>query len=128
MPAESKSQRRLMGACEHGAGYASCPKGMTKAQMHDFATTKEKGLPMRVKKQAGGMIPRAPRMPAMPKPPRLVGAPRPMRASPITARVSGRLSSSAGMRKGGVAYEDGGVATCGKMKDHGGFADLGIGR
>jgi len=49
MPAVSKSQRRLMGACEHGAGYASCPKGMTKSQMHDFSSTKEKSLPNRVK-------------------------------------------------------------------------------
>jgi hypothetical protein len=56
MPAESKSQRRLMGACSHGAKYASCPKGMTKAQMRDFASTPEKGLPMRVKKQGGGVI------------------------------------------------------------------------
>lgn len=50
MPAKSIAQRRLMGACEHGAGYASCPKGMSKGQMHDFATTPEKGLPMRKKK------------------------------------------------------------------------------
>lgn len=45
MPAESKAQRRLMGACEHGAKYPGCPKDMTKDQMHDFATTKEKNLP-----------------------------------------------------------------------------------
>lgn len=56
MPAVSKAQRRLMAACEHGAGYASCPTGMTKAQMRDFATTKEKGLPRRVKKMQGGGI------------------------------------------------------------------------
>lgn len=36
-----------MGACEHGAGWSSCPKGMTKDQMHDFAVTKESGLPKR---------------------------------------------------------------------------------
>jgi len=48
MPSVSKAQRRFMGACEHGAGYESCPKGMTKQQMHDFAATKEKGLPERV--------------------------------------------------------------------------------
>lgn len=47
MPAVSKSQRRLMGACEHGADYEACPKDMTKEQMHDFATTKETGLPQR---------------------------------------------------------------------------------
>jgi hypothetical protein len=45
MPAVSKAQRRLMGACEHGADFASCPKHMTKSQMHDFAATKEKNLP-----------------------------------------------------------------------------------
>ncbi len=49
MPAVSKAQRRLMGACSHGAGYASCPKGMTKEQMHDFAVTKESSLPERRK-------------------------------------------------------------------------------
>jgi hypothetical protein len=47
-----------MGACEHGADYASCPKDMTKAQMHDFAVTKDKGLPNRVKKKfsSGGAV------------------------------------------------------------------------
>ncbi len=38
-----------MGACEHGANYAACPKGMTKQQMHDFAATPEMGLPARKK-------------------------------------------------------------------------------
>lgn len=47
MPAVSKAQRRFMAACEHGAGYASCPTGMTKQQMHDFAATKESSLPER---------------------------------------------------------------------------------
>jgi hypothetical protein len=50
MPAKSVAQRRLMGACEHGAKLDKCPKGMTKEQMRDFATTKEKGLPQHVKK------------------------------------------------------------------------------
>ncbi len=49
MPAKSVAQRKLFGACEHGSDYASCPKGMTKKQMHDFASTKDKGLPYRVK-------------------------------------------------------------------------------
>ena len=49
MPAKSKAQRRLMGACEHGANWASCPKGMSKQQMHDFAVTKESKLPKHVK-------------------------------------------------------------------------------
>lgn len=53
MPAESKAQRRFFGACEHGADYASCPKHMTKDQMHDFAATKEKGLPEHVAKKGG---------------------------------------------------------------------------
>ena len=51
MPAVSKAQRRLFGACEHGASYAACPKGMTHEQMHDFAATKEKGLPERKEKK-----------------------------------------------------------------------------
>jgi hypothetical protein len=98
------------------------------------------------KKQMGGMVPRMPRAPralGMPKAPALVGAPRPMRAAPITPRVAGRLSSAAGMHKGGVSsfpkphtYAGGGVvkgrsgdqspATCGSMKGHSGFAALGI--
>ncbi len=48
MPAESKAQRRLMGACEHGANFPACKKmrqSMSKSQMHDFASTKEAGLP-----------------------------------------------------------------------------------
>ena len=46
-PAVSKAQRRFMGACEHGAGYASCPKGMSRKQFRDFSRTKESGLPER---------------------------------------------------------------------------------
>ncbi len=51
MPAESTSQRRLMGACEHGADFEKCDKirkSMTHEQMHDFAVTKEAGLPKHV--------------------------------------------------------------------------------
>lgn len=54
MPATSVAQRRLMAACEHGAGYASCPKSMTKSQEHDFAKTPEKGLPERKDKKPKG--------------------------------------------------------------------------
>lgn len=46
MPAVSKRQRRFMAMCEHDASMSeSCPKGMSKSQMRDFAKTKEKGLP-----------------------------------------------------------------------------------
>ena len=48
MPAESKAQRRLMGAAEHGADFPAAKKireSMTKGQMRDFAATKEKDLP-----------------------------------------------------------------------------------
>ncbi len=51
MPAESVAQRRLMAACEHGADYPSCKKmrkSMSTEQMHDFAVTKESGLPKHV--------------------------------------------------------------------------------
>lgn len=64
------------------------------------------------KKQFGGVA----RMPRAPRAAGLIGAPRPMRPAPITPRISGRLSSSAGMQKGGVAsfpkphtYASGGV-------------------
>lgn len=54
MPAVSKAQRRLMGACSHGAGYDACPEGMSKAEMRKFASTPEKGLPMRKKGKKKG--------------------------------------------------------------------------
>lgn len=49
MPAASQAQQRLMGACSHGANWASCPK-MSKDKMLDFARTSHKGLPNRVGK------------------------------------------------------------------------------
>ena len=52
MPAVSKSQQRLMAACEHGAKLDACPKSMTKEQMHDFAATPRKGLPEHAAKAA----------------------------------------------------------------------------
>lgn len=53
MPAKSKSQRRLMAAAEHGATFPKAKAiraSMTGKQMHDFAATKEKGLPARTRK------------------------------------------------------------------------------
>lgn len=50
MPSLSKSQRRLMGAAEHGANFPLARKvrsSMSHKQMHDFASTKESGLPER---------------------------------------------------------------------------------
>lgn len=48
MPAESKAQRRLMGMAEHHPEKVMAKnKGvlkMSKGQLHDFASTKEKGL------------------------------------------------------------------------------------
>lgn len=47
MPSVSKKQRRFMAMCEHEVDDSMpCPK-MSKAEMRKFATTKEKGLPMR---------------------------------------------------------------------------------
>jgi hypothetical protein len=52
MPARSKAQRRFMAMCEHGIHTsANCPD-MTKDQLHDFAATPEKGLPVKVSKKA----------------------------------------------------------------------------
>jgi hypothetical protein len=53
MPAVSKKQRRAMAIAEHDPG-ALFPenKGLAKmstSQLHDFAVTKEKGLPTQVK-------------------------------------------------------------------------------
>ncbi len=52
MPAVSKAQRRFMGMCEHDPGSAQgkCPP---KKVAKEFASTKEKGLPTRVKKKKG---------------------------------------------------------------------------
>ena len=53
IPAKSKSERRLMGlALHHPEEVYPENKGvlrMTKKQLHDFASTKEKGLPNKVK-------------------------------------------------------------------------------
>ena len=55
MPARSKAQRRLMAIAEHAPGKLwhknrSVLK-MTGKQLHDFAATKEKGLPKRKKQK-----------------------------------------------------------------------------
>ena len=55
MPAKSKKQRRMMAIAEHhpealykkNKGVAK----MSKSQLHEFATTKEKGLPNKKKKR-----------------------------------------------------------------------------
>ncbi len=53
MPAKSKKMRRAMAIAEHHPEQLySRNKGlkkMTKSQLHDFASTKEKGLPERKK-------------------------------------------------------------------------------
>jgi len=55
MPALSKAQRRAMAIAEHAPSklYArnKAMKRMTKSQLHDFASTKEKGL---ATKKSGG--------------------------------------------------------------------------
>lgn len=55
MPAKSKKQRRLMGLAEHHPEKVyKRNRGvlrMTKSQIHDFAKTKEKGLPRKKKKK-----------------------------------------------------------------------------
>ena len=55
MPAKSKKQRRMMAIAEHhpemlykrNKGVAE----MSKGQLHEFATTKEKNLPLKKKKK-----------------------------------------------------------------------------
>lgn len=61
MPAESKAQRRFFGWAEHNPAEAKAAgkmPDMTKQQMHDFASTSEKGLPERKKPLLGGAIKR----------------------------------------------------------------------
>ena len=54
MPAVSKKQRRAMAIAEHKPTEVfkrnKAMTKMTKKQLHKFAATKEKGLPMKVKK------------------------------------------------------------------------------
>lgn len=55
MPATSKAQRRLMAIAEHNPGALYGRNrgvlSMSQKQLADFAKTKEKGLPKRVKKR-----------------------------------------------------------------------------
>jgi hypothetical protein len=55
MPAVSKAQRRFFGWLEHTPGAAK-KRGvhMTHQQMHDYAATKDTGLPERKKKFSHG--------------------------------------------------------------------------
>ena len=55
MPAKSKKQRKLMAITEHNPSKVSAKnKGvlkMTHSQQHDYASTDESGLPVKVKKE-----------------------------------------------------------------------------
>lgn len=54
MPAKSKAQRELMAIAEHDPSKVSAKNAgvlkMSHQQLHDFAATKQKGIPQRVKK------------------------------------------------------------------------------
>ena len=54
MPATSKAQRKLMAIAEHNPGEVYAKNrgvlDMDKGQLSDFASTKEKNLPKRVKR------------------------------------------------------------------------------
>ncbi len=58
MPAKSKKQRKAMAIAEHNPEklYARNKDmaTMSKSQLHDYAKTKEKGLPTKIKKRTGG--------------------------------------------------------------------------
>lgn len=56
MPAVSVKQRRYFGWLEHSPDAAAerAKSGMSKSQMHDFASTPEKGLPSRAEHMADG--------------------------------------------------------------------------
>ena len=71
MPAKSQAQQRFFGMLEHTPGMAKS-KGidMSKSQMHDFASTPEKGLPEHAgdtpKRYYGAPKPPSPPAPAKP--------------------------------------------------------------
>jgi hypothetical protein len=123
IPDPSHARNALARVSQHGT---PSEKATVRAKVHQK-------FPSIGKKQFGGVAPsarvaRPPRIPAMPKAPGLIGAPRRAKAPKALApRIGGRLSSAAGMKKGGVAYAHGGVATCGNLKDAGGFKEMGIG-
>lgn len=48
MPAKSVAQRKFMAMAEHGV--IPAPEGMSKEEMHKFASTPEKGLPKHSRK------------------------------------------------------------------------------
>jgi len=56
MPAVSKKQRRLFAIAEHDPSASpeaeKLSHSLSHAQLHDFAATKEKGLPVKVKGHA----------------------------------------------------------------------------
>jgi hypothetical protein len=56
MPAVSEKQRKLMAIAEHHPELVRAKNravlAMSKGQLHDFASTKEKGLPEKKKKMA----------------------------------------------------------------------------
>jgi hypothetical protein len=57
MPSESKAQRRFMGWLEHNPEQAAAEgksTNMSHQQLHDFASTPEKGLPEHVAKKPRG--------------------------------------------------------------------------
>lgn len=70
MPAVSKKQRKFMAIAEHHPDASPATKkaaaSMSHKQLHDFASTKEKGLPITVKSHKR----HAPK-PPKPKPPKL---------------------------------------------------------
>ena len=60
MPAQSSKQRQLMAIAEHHPSQVSAKnKGvlkMSKSQLHDYASTREKNLPSTVKKAASKIL------------------------------------------------------------------------
>lgn len=50
MPSKSKSQKRLMAACAHGAGYDSCPPTKVAKEFNKADKGSKKKLPERKKK------------------------------------------------------------------------------
>jgi|SRR5215469_7457429 len=118
IPDPSHARNALSRVSAHGT---PSEKATVRAKVH-------KKFPSIGKKQFGGTV--TPKLggsmtPRLPKAPTLMGAPRAPRPKPLAPRVPGRLSSTAGMKSGGVkGYRHGGVvrgsgdpkpATCGNL-------------
>lgn len=94
MPSKSGKQARFMAACDHGAGYASCPPAKVS---HEFNQA-DKGTGILAKHAAGGMVKMKP--PVLGAPPPVIGHQQSPLGSPLGLAIQNR--GNAGRYAGGM--------------------------